>query len=395
MNVRPPRRKQILEECLANGLCPYSVMLDEACKHHLVVANLHAFYFGALNGNLPKRKVLIIDECHTLEDMLRSQLTIQFTVYRQIKEHELIGLKTPQEFASFLKDDKQYLTIPQDGKESYLERLERFEQSGETVYGKQAVVKLVQDTRKTVFEFIPVYVGNAAHNFFFQYADTVVLMSGTIDKAQLARLGIPADGMAYRRFDSDFPAENRPVVRPRNKSLDLSHKHFDDNFDQCVKDIRGLMKHHHNQRGLIHAPNYRIAMQLATALADTGRVVVHTSDDFAVRLEAFYKSSKPLVFISPSVREGVDFAGDKARWQVILRPPYAPAGDPYIKYLMAHNLWHVYTGMAVKDFQQMLGRIVRSKTDSGVTYLMSSTFDAFLSKTWGMYPEWLRKGFRA
>lgn len=395
MNVRPPTREKIIAQCAKGGKCPYSAMIDEACKHNIVVANNHSFLFGAQNGNLPKRKVLIVDEAHGLERMLRGFLTIQFTVYRNIKESELAGLKTPREFSDFLSRDEQYITIPQTGRESYLARLEKFEKAGDGVYGKQAIIKVTQERNKTVFEFTPAYVGNAAHAFFFDFADTVVFMSGTIYGLDqfVNPLGIKSSDCAYTRLASDFPVENRPIVRPRNKNLDLSHKHFDANYDECVKTIENLMKHHSNQKGLIHAPNYKIAVQLAKSLGGSGRVMTHDSDTLQSQLQAFYASEKPLVFISPSVREGVDFHGDRARWQVVLRPPYPPANEPYYKWLIAQNRWDVYTRDSLLDAGQIFGRIVRSKEDWGVTYLLSSTFDSFLNKTWHSMPEWLKKGF--
>ena len=393
--VRQPTKTKVLEECAVSGQCPYQAMIDEACKHKVVVTNHHALFFGGQNGNLPKRRVLVIDEAHTLEPLLRDLMTVQFTVYRKVVETELIGMQSPAHFADFLKRDEQFRTVPRDGQEGYLARLEKFERGGESVYGKQAIVKVVPERNKTTFEFIPAYVGNAAHSFFFDLADIVVFMTGTVYGVDifLKGLGIKTIDSSFTRLDSDFPPENRPVVRPRKAGLDLSHKHIDDNFDAAVAEIKRLMVHHKDHKGLIHAPNYKLAVRLSQALQESGRVMTHGTEDFLKKLQAFYDSDEPKVFISPSVREGVDFSGDKARWQVILRPPYPPAMEPYYKSLMAQNRWNEYYRLAAIDFGQMLGRIVRSSDDCGVTYLLSNTFDAFLSKTWVLYPDWLKKGF--
>jgi Rad3-related DNA helicase len=128
-------------------------------------------------------------------------------------------------------------------------------------------------------------------------------------------------------------------------------------------------------------------------LADTGRVLSHTSDDFTEKLQAFYDSDKPLVFISPSVREGVDFKDDLARFQCIIRPPYAPATDPYFKWLISNGRWDLYYRQAAVEFGQMLGRPVRHKGDHGVTYLISSTFGPFLEKISNQLPTWQKAAF--
>lgn len=395
MNVRPPRRKQILEECAASGACPYGTMIEEACKHEVVVANNHSFFYSAQNGNLPKRKVLVIDEAHSIQPLLRELLKVNFIIYRKVTETDLIGLKTPQQFVNWLKFDEQFLTLPNDKREEYLAKLEKFEKSGESVYGKQAIVKIVVERAKTTLEFTPAYIGGAAHNFFFDYADIVVLMSGTVyDIMQFANpLGLKVEDVSYTRLPSDFPSKNRPVVKPRVADLDLSHKAWDTNIHRAIAEVRKIMQHHGHVKGLIHAPNYRIAQQLNLYLADTRRVMTHNSENFQEQLEKFYASKEPTVFISPSVREGVDFSDDRARFQLILRPPYPPVDDPYNKWLISQGRWDLYYRAALIDFGQMVGRIVRSKEDFGVTYLISSTFIQFLGKIWNQLPQWQKDAF--
>jgi Rad3-related DNA helicase len=397
MNVRPPKRKQVLDDCSQSGACPYATMLEEACKHDVIVANNHSFFYGGANGNLPKRKVLVIDEAHSLLPMLRDMMKVSFIIYRNVLETDLIGLKTPQQFVNWLKFDEQFLTLPNDKREEYLAKLEKFEKSGEAVFGKQAIVKVIQDRSKTTFEFTPSYVGGAAHSFFFDYADIVVLMSGTIyDVAQFCNpLGLKLEDASYTRLASDFPAANRPVVRPRNKTLDLSHKGWDINVAQAVATVKSIMTHHKGDKGLIHAPNYRLAQQLYTMLYDTGRVVTHTPENFTQQLQMFYASKEPLVLISPSVREGVDFSHSRARFQCLMRPPYAPADDPYNKWLIHNGRWDLYYRQALIEFGQILGRPVRSKEDFGTSYLISSTFDKFLTKIWSQLPQWQRDAFVA
>ena len=395
MNVRPPKRKAVLDECANSGKCPYAAMLDEACRHHVVVANNHSFYYGSLNGNLPKRRVMIVDEAHNLQPLLRELMTVSFIIYRKILETDLVGLKTPQQFVNWLKFDEQFFTVPNDRREEYLAKLEKFEKAGEAVYGRQAIVRVSIERGKTTLEFTPAYVGGAAHSFFFDFADIVVLMSGTVyDLAQFCNpLGLKTEDVHLKRLASDFPAENRPIVMPRNPNLDLSHAGWDTNIGQAVAEIKRIMAHHGGVKGLIHAPNYRLAEQLQSYLLDTGRAAGHNRDNFAAKLQAFYESKEPLVFISPSVREGYDFKNDYARFQIIIRPPNPPVDDPYNKWLLSQGRWDLYYRLGLTDFGQMLGRPVRSREDFAVTYLLSSTFGKFLNKVWGQIPEWQRRAF--
>ncbi len=394
-NCRQPKRKQVLEECEKSGACPYTAMISEACRHHVVIANNHAFFFMAQNGSLPKRKVLVLDECHGLHVMLRDMLTMKFTINRRVLETELVGIKTPQQFVNWLKLDEQFLTIKNDGRESYLARLEKFETAGEAVYGKQAIVQVHIDKDKTSLEFIPAYVGSAAHTFFFDYADIIVFLSGTIGKIEdFARpLGIKPEEVSYKRLVSEIPATNRPVVLPRLKNCDLSHKGWETNLPVAIEEIKRILHHHKDVKCAIQAPSYRTAEVLLTALQSTGRMIGHTSDNFTTQLQTFYESPKPLVFISPSIREGVDMKNDLCRAQIIIRPPYAPITDPYYRWLISNGRWDLYYRAAAIEFLQMLGRPVRSKDDFGVTYLISSTFVPFLDKISGQLPAWVKESF--
>lgn len=395
MNVRSPKRKQVIDECANSGKCPYTATIEEACKHSVVVANNHSFYYGALNGNLPKRKVLVVDEAHNLVPLIRELVSVSFVINRKVLDSELVGMKTPQQFVNWFKFDEQFLTVANDKREEYLAKLEKFEKAGESVFGKQAIVKIIVERGKTTFEFTPTYIGGAAHSFFFDFADIIVLMSGTVyDLAQFCNpLGLKVEDVHLKRLVSDFPIQNRPIVLPRNPNLDLSHARWNENVEHAVLEIKRIMQHHKDTKGLIHSPNYRLAKQLSEALADTGRVITHHSENFSERLQAFYDSKEPKVFISPAVREGYDFKDSHSRFQILIRPPNPPIDDPYNKWLLSQGRWDLYYRIGLTDFGQMLGRPVRSKDDFAVTYLLSSTFSKFLNKVWSQIPEWQRKAF--
>lgn len=395
MNCRTPKRTQVLQECSQSGQCPYTAMIEFACQHSVVVANNHSLFFGAQAGNLPKRKVLILDEAHQIESFLREQLKVTFTINRAITETDMIGMKTPQQFVDWFKQDAQFFTIANDRREEYLAKLEKFEAAGSGVYGKDAIVKVLVEKTKTTFEFTPAYVGGAAHTFFFDYADIVVFLSGTIGAIETFAnpLGIKTSEISYTRLKSEIPAASRPVVMPRLADCDLSHKGWEINLPQAIQEIKRIMQHHKNHKGVVQAPSYRAAQQLSMMLADTGRVMTHTSENFADRLQAFYDSGEPKIFISPSIREGVDLKDDLARFQIILRPPYPPATEPYFKWLIANRRWDVYYKCATVEFGQMLGRPVRHRFDSGISYLISSTFKPFITKIWNQLPQWQKDAF--
>ena len=389
------KRQKIVGECSsANGNdCPYTVMLEEALKHKTICCNQHSFFFNARNDRLEKRNLMVFDECHDLPDFMRSVMTTAFTLYRKVTETDLIGLNTPLQWVTWLKDDAQFFTVPNDSREDYLGRLEKFEKAIDA-YGDTAIVRVTLEAKKASFEFTPPSISGAFRESFLNYADTFIYMSGTIYDHQMyaKSLGLPEESIAFIRIPSEFPQANRPVVMPRHQNLDLSYACWDANYAQAVSEIRKIAAYHKDSKGIIHSSSYRMAQQLALSLDDTGRIVTHTRDDFAEKLEAFYGSKKPMIFISPSVKQGVDFNEDRARWQIIVRPPYPTIKDPFVNYRLTRGAWAWYNVQTMIAVGQQCGRVVRSSQDTGITYLLDSRFTTFFQKVGHLLPSWFKEG---
>lgn len=394
VGVKSETRQKRIQECKGgSGDCPYDIALAEALKEDIVCCNTASFFFNGMYDRLEKRRIIIIDESHGLEAYLRSQISVTFNVYRDVPLSDISPLKTPLQWVQWLKQDDQFLHTPNDSREAYLEKLEKLEKNIEA-YGKLAIVEVIQGKHKTVITMIPSYVGNAFHQFFGAFGDIVVFMSGTIlDKnAFFSGLGISPNDAVFINIDSDFPKENRPVVMPRHSNLDLSHKLWGVNSPIAIHEIRRIMQHHNAQKGLIHAASYKMAQELTSSLSETGRIVTHTPETFAQKLQMFYDSKEPLVFISPSIREGIDAHGTRAKWQIIIRPPYPAITDPYVHAKLSQGHWVWYNWRTLIDVMQMCGRSTRSKDDSSVVYLLDTRFHAFFQKVNHILPQWFRDG---
>ncbi|HET8686541.1 MAG TPA: helicase C-terminal domain-containing protein, partial [Methanosarcina sp.] len=110
------------------------------------------------------------------------------------------------------------------------------------------------------------------------------------------------------------------------------------------------------------------------------------------KLDAFYASSEPLVFISPVCQQGVDFKGDRGRFQIVLRVPYPNTSDPLMSFKVENDFnWYNYQALIV--FGQMVGRVNRAPDDYGATFLMDERFNRFISRNSRKLPQWLQKAF--
>lgn len=387
-------RKRILAECEQSGQCPYDAMLEEAAKAEIVVLNYHAMFYQTYHaGKFDKRKILCLDEAHDTEAFLRSMLSVTFTIHRMVAPAEVKHLKSPEHWAAWLKRQEQQSTIKKEHLETYLGKIEKFEAGGVNTYGEKAITRIYHHDTHFKVEFTPNYVGNAAREFLFQFADIVIFLTGTgYDKSLfLNPLGIATNDAEFIRLESDFPVENRPIVLPRNPNLDLSHKNWSANLPQAISEINHIMTHHATDKGVIHCSSYKMSEELALHLKSK-RIITHTSENFSSKLAEFYASAEPSVFLSPTCNQGVDMKGDLARFSIIIRPAYPTTDDPFMKSMLDNNRWDYYNYKTLITLGQQTGRIVRSSTDYGVVYLLDSRFLGFLQKVKYLLQPWFIKG---
>lgn len=392
----------------AKGDCPFSVAINVAQQHHTVVHNIHSFVFQTnFSERFEKRSLMVIDEAHEVEDVLRGFITKKFNLPHTVRPEDIPNCETIDEWCDyfsrpeFLPEVTELERQRKQNDENFLTNLERYMATVEVLrsnsehYGKDFTMRRtpVFGGARIIgnnFEFIPHSLGNAANRYLFAYADKVLLMSGTIyDKDQYCRyLGINPEEAYFIRVPSTFPIANRPIYMKPDYQVDTSHANWNDNVEEVCEKIKKIMGIFKDVKGLIHVPSYEAAQEIARGLADE-RIVIHEKHDFQERLQYFFESSEPLVFISPVCQQGVDFKQDRARFQVIVRIPYMNTSDEFVNKKVQDDFqWYNYKALVV--FGQQIGRVNRSENDFGVTFLLDSRFNKFVAKNSKKLPKWLR-----
>ena len=85
--------------------------------------------------------------------------------------------------------------------------------------------------------------------------------------------------------------------------------------------------------------------------------------------------------------EGVDLKDDLARFQIIVKAPFLPMGDPWIAlHKERSDRW--YKAQTIIELMQMAGRVVRSKQDYGVTYVIDRNAWNLLEQNRKLLPSW-------
>ncbi|MNK09951.1 ATP-dependent DNA helicase DinG [compost metagenome] len=405
--------KTVYQSCIkVNGECPYNVAIEVAQEHHTVIHNIHSFVFQTNFGEkFERRKFLALDEAHEIEEVIRGFIAKKITINKVIQAGDLSGdLTTLSGWCDFFLQDKYlpeitpYEKASKERDEEYVTDQDRYKEMIETLrdkaeyYGKEFTYKrsvnyMGQKPVSTTFEFIPHSLGSAVSRLILEYGDYVLLMSGTIyDKVTYCKnIGLNPDDVYFIRVPSSFPVKMRPIYLKPEYQVDTSFANWNDNFNEMIEKINKIMKIFHDVKGLIHAPSYEAAELIAKWLP-ANRAMVHDKSNFQERLEEFYEAKEPKVFISPVCQQGVDFKGDRARFQIVLRIPYLNTSDEFVNFKVKNDfIWYNYAALVV--FGQQVGRVNRSEDDFGATFLMDSRFNRFISSNQTKLPKWLKDAF--
>lgn len=386
--------------------CPYHLAMEVAEGAETVVHNVHSFIFQTHFGmNFDTRNLLIIDECHEIEDIVREFSSRSFTIPSLVSPENFPPADEVEDlscWANWLRGFADLLSDRSIGdgvspREEYLAKVEDL-RSVSNIFGKDFVADVERNlvSKNTKITFIPEHVGNMINQTLLQYGRKRLLMSGTIyDFKSFCRdNGLKEEETKYITIGSTFPVDTRPIHLKKKYLVDTSFAKWDANFTKVVKNIREILEVFHDVKGLIHTPSYGVSYQLYEALKDTKRLVVHSKENFHENLDTFFKTKdKPKVFLSPICQQGVDFKYDRAAFQIIIRVPFASTSDTFIDYKRKKNFsWYNYRALIV--FGQQLGRINRADDDFGVTILLDERFDKFIRSNIRTLPKWLLEAIK-
>jgi Rad3-related DNA helicase len=400
--------KTIYTHCVeTKGECPYSVAIEIAQQNPRVIHNIHSFVFQtSFSDKFTKRDLLVIDEAHDIEGIIREFITKKVTINKVIQEKDRPSGNDLDLWCNFFlqsefipkltkaeeirKREEPYWNSPLD---EYLNKIENL-RSLKTYYKDGFIIKSSINSVgsrdiSTSFEFIPESLGNSADNLLFSYGEYVLLMSGTIYSKDTfcKNLGINPDTAHFIRIPSTFPKENRPLVAKSEYQIDTSFAKWNENFKDMIEKMNKILNIFDDAKGLIHAPSYEAAEQIALAL-NGNRAITHGKHDFQDRLQEFYRTESNKVFISPVCQQGVDFKQDRARFQIITRVPYLNTSDDFINHKVQNDFsW--YNHQALVIFGQQIGRINRSEDDYGATFLMDERFNRFIKRNASKFPKWV------
>jgi Rad3-related DNA helicase len=349
------------------------------------------------------RNFAVFDEAHLLGDTIASGYSFEIRNteidYFPDENNEPAWLKQHYAFQldvqiRELEEELDLMDESDPDIQSVCRKLERAEGKRQNLHQI-----LASDPNQWVFDqqpdrlsISPLWATDLAANILPRIGTKRIYLSATLPgfQHQARYLGINPYTARFLALPSPFPLAHRlihicPIVK----------WNYHDPGPAIAKTCRALEKIlalHPADRGLVHVSSYWQAREIVQQCRSK-RLISHENarDKDSQLAEMFAKPGA--VLVSPSSHEGLDLYGDRSRFQVIAKLPFASLGDKRVKRRMQvdHNWYNLNTA---QKFIQACGRSIRSDSDYATTYVLDSAFESFYHRASQFFPEYILEALR-
>ncbi len=236
--------------------------------------------------------------------------------------------------------------------------------------------------------FKPIDIKDQSDGLLLGLGKHRIFLSATIPSIDIFtdELGLNRDETTFIEVKySSFPVGNRPIITTiKGGKMGYSARN-ETSFIQTAQAISKIMDLHPDEKGLILPYTDAIEERVCEELSDFGsqyrnRLVRHGKHP-QERNEVFADFNADDggndVLISTYANQGYD--GKVCGFSIIVKLPFPALGDTRTRMKMkANDDW--YKSETAAYLMQMMGRIVRSQTDTGVTYIIDPAFDFHYGK---------------
>jgi len=352
------------------------------------------------------RDIAVFDEAHLLHDTIADGYSLD------IKTNEIDFFPGEGDEPNWLKNHYSFkLAVQIRELEEELDDLDEDDPEIQTVCrkleraeGKQNNLQemLSSDPEQWVFDqqddqlnISPLWATDLAADLLPRIGSKRIYLSATLPgfKHQARYLGIAPNRARFLALPSPFPVEHRlihicPVVK-------WDYRNQDPAIAKTCRALEKILALHPNDRGLVHVSSYWQAREIVRQCRSPWkkRLLTHeNARDKDGQLEQMFVRPGA-VLVSPSSHEGLDLYGDRSRFQVIAKLPYASLGDKRVKRRMESDpSW--YQLHTAQKFIQACGRYIRSDTDYATTYVLDAAFDGFYQRASQFLPEYILEALR-
>lgn len=214
----------------------------------------------------------------------------------------------------------------------------------------------------------------------------IILMSATFGEEDIYDLGLDTHRVSVIATSSPIPKERRPLYY---KPIGNSRHENSDTYISTLKSYILDILNARSTKGFIHL-TYSMAARLRKVGLKHPRLRWHESHNTRSKYNDWLAAKDNSVFLGCGLEQGIDLKGSLARWQVITKIQYPSLTDPAVKAKLAiRPKWYAWS--AVRHLLQASGRVCRTPTDWGETFIVDKQFSRLYSDNKGMFPEWFKE----
>jgi Rad3-related DNA helicase len=378
--------------------CMYFDAVGDATRARLVVTNYQAWMSHYAYGQgLGPFDCLVLDEAHAAPEELSSFLSSTITAHQLASA----GLEPPPlpliaDWCAWARAHKRDITtwvqtVAREGRVASVQWARNLLTTVERLALADPADWLVLPHRGS-FEFHPLDPGTYTEATLLRGIPRVVLMSATMTPKTVAALGLDPATVDFHTTPSTFPVERRPIVYVPTCRLD--HRLDDAGTRLWLTRVDQILAARPDRKGIIHTGSYARAKLIYEHSDHRARLLFHERDTTRQTVEAFRRSARTTVMVSPSLTTGFDFPGTTCEFQIILKVPWPDAREPVMQARTAKDkAYPAY--LAMQDLVQAVGRGMRSAEDRCETLILDDHCKWFLSSYRHYAPRWFLEAYRS
>jgi len=380
------------------------------------------------SSGINKRKLLILDEAHTLESEISSFKNFilnkdninRFFPKLNLPENKPFDIEThidfctnlKEQFSDFIDSAERLIENSKTKRDinitdrnlidaiAYEKNLSLFLE--DLQYNKDNwlvtnIIKSDRDNKITKIKIEPLDVSNYFKDIFDKGMISLLMSATILSKDNLCNsIGLKNDKVKFIKVEeSEFSIEHRPIYLMNVAWLNA--RTMNQSLPQISKVIDNLLSVHKNDKGIIHTTSYSQLQFIKNNISKENSSRLIESNPKIDRNEMILKhfqSIKPTVLISPSMFLGVDLKDDLSRFQIIVKVPYPDLTDKRISVLKQRNpKWYEWN--TILRLVQAYGRSVRNSEDYANTYILDSNISYILKNGKDMIPKWFSEAIVA
>ena len=403
--------------------CPYRTSLKQAQGSANMLTNYdYLFMAGNYAELFEPRTLLILDESHNLEKKIMSFIgkTLNRNKIYKFYNLDIFYPVTNGETLKSIDNNDYWVSLlhklsskafnnkaiapNRKQRELYTKDLRKFNYLIDMLENPETKFIIELPTKKEILkdkviddkfhnglkaEFKPLTISDYSDKLL-EFGDIRLFMTGTLgNKDKFCEwIGIDPKETYYLYVKSPFPVNNRPIIKSYVGSM--SNNRWKNT--NAINKIKEIISKHKGQKGVIHTASNQQAWFIKNSL-DSKNVWVAQGSTREDTIRRFESSRKPVILVGAGIKDGVDFKGDKCRFQIIFKIPYPSLAGKQVNIRMHYDeSWYNY--QTIMPLMQAYGRGIRDMTDYCTCYVLDNDFEKLLRKFRYLFNEYFLEAIK-